>query len=253
MVLDTSPRIALVGACGRMGRALTVRLLDAHFSLLPIEAPSHPTQGKDYGIACGMAPAGVLVTTLTDPAITSCAAVVDFGSPESFRQALERAQEAGIPFLSGTTGLTDDDRGLLASAAKRVPVFYSANMSIGVAIITEILPRLAELTRSMDVALTEMHHRHKKDAPSGTALKLSEVIAAARGVNDVAITSVRKGDVVGEHTITFFGDAERIELTHRAHSRDLFAAGAMRALGWLIEKRRPGLYTMNDLLRETLR
>jgi len=196
---------------------------------------------------------GVTVTTIDTPALASCAAVVDFGSPESFRRSLDRAQATGIPFLSGTTGITDADRALMTAAAKRIPVFYSANMSYGVAIIAEILPRLAELTKGMDIAIVETHHRNKKDAPSGTALRLSEIIAAARGTNDIAIRAVRCGDVVGEHTITFFGDAERIELTHRAHSRDIFAAGAAHALIWLLERKRPGLYSMNDIVRDIAR
>ncbi len=243
-------RIALVGACGRMGRALASHLSRENFLILPIEAPDHPAQGKDHGIACDMSPTGVTVTTLDTPALASCSAVVDFGSPESFRQSLDRAQTAGIPFLSGTTGLTDADRMFMAEATKRIPVFYSANMSYGVAIITEILPRLAALTTRMDIAIIEAHHRNKKDAPSGTALRLSEIIAVARGTNDVAIHAIRRGDVVGEHIITFFGDAERIELTHRAHSRDLFAAGAVRALSWLLERKSPGLYSMSDLVKD---
>lgn len=253
MVTDTTRRVALVGACGRMGRALTERLSGAKFFILPVEAPGHPAQGKDHGVACGMAPTGVTVTTLADPAIARCIAVVDFGSPESFRQALERAQATGLPFLSGTTGLTDADRAIMAAAAKKIPLFHSANMSYGIAVIAEILPRLAQLTAGMEAAIVEAHHSRKKDAPSGTALKLGEIIAAGRGKKDVAIHAVRGGDVVGEHTITFFGDAERIELTHRAHSRDIFAAGAVHALIWLLDRKGPGLYSMGDIVRDSAR
>ena len=253
MATETTRRVALVGACGRMGRALTERLSGAGFSPLPIEAPGHPAQGKDHGVACGMAPSGIMVTTITDPAVASCVAVVDFGSPESFRQALDRASTAGLPFLPGTTGLTDADRALMATAAKKIPLFHSANMSYGVAVVAEILPRLARLTAGMEVAIVEAHHSRKKDAPSGTALKLGDIIAAQRGKNDVAIHAVRGGDVVGEHTVTFFGDAERIELTHRAHSRDIFAAGAVHALIWLLDRKGPGLYSMSDIVRDTAR
>lgn len=253
MATEAERRIALVGACGRMGRALTARFAGAGFVLLPVEAAGHPAQGKDHGAACGMAPSGVMVTTLADPAIASCAAVIDFGSPESFRQALERAAATGIPFLSGTTGITEADRALMAAAAKKIPVFHAANMSYGVAVIAEILPRLARLTAGMEVSIVEAHHSHKKDAPSGTALKLGEIITAGRGKNDVAIHAVRGGDVVGEHTITFFGDAERIELTHRAHSRDIFAAGAVHALLWLLDRKGPGLYSMSNIVRDTAR
>lgn len=253
MVTDTTRRVALVGACGRMGRAITLRLSDANFSVLPIEAPGHPALGTDHGVACGMAPTGITLTTLAAPALAACIAVVDFGSPESFRQALERAQAAGLPFLSGTTGLTDADRAIMAAAAKKIPLFHSANMSYGVAVIAEILPRLAQLTAGMEAAIVETHHSRKKDAPSGTALKLGEIITAGRGKKDVAIHAVRGGDVVGDHTITFFGDAERIELTHRAHSRDIFAAGAVHALIWLLDRKGPGLYSMSDIVRDTAR
>ncbi|HNT27545.1 MAG TPA: 4-hydroxy-tetrahydrodipicolinate reductase [bacterium] len=253
MATDNTRRIALVGACGRMGRAITRRLSDEGFSVLPIEASGHPAQGKDHGASIGTGPSGVTVTTLADPALASCRAVVDFGSPESFRQALDRALAAGIPFLSGTTGLIDADRALMATAAKKIPLFHSANMSYGVAVIAEILPRLAQLTAGMEVAIVEAHHSRKKDAPSGTALKLGEILIAGRGKNDVAIHALRGGDVVGDHTITFFGDAERIELTHRAHDRDIFAAGAVRALAWLLDRKGPGHYSMQDIVKDTAR
>lgn len=247
-------RIALIGSCGRMGRALTVRFAGAGFTLLPIESSGHPAQGKDHGVACDMAPTGVMVTTVDDPAVAACAAVVDFGSPESFRQALAAALAAGIPFLSGTTGLTDADRVLMMTAAKKIPVFHSANMSYGVAALAEILPQLARLTAHMDVGIVETHHNRKKDAPSGTALRLGEIIAAERQTKDIDIHALRGGDVVGEHTITFFGDGERIELTHRAHSREIFAAGAMQALAWLLARKGgPGLFSMADVVRDTAR
>jgi 4-hydroxy-tetrahydrodipicolinate reductase len=253
MANKTVPRIALIGACGRMGQALTVRFAGAGFVILPVEATGHPAQGKDHGVACDMAPTGVTVTTIADPAVASCVAVVDFGSPESFRQALDRAVAVGIPFLSGTTGLTDADRGLMTAAAKKIPVFHSANMSYGVAVLTEILPQLARLTAHMDVGIVETHHSRKKDAPSGTALRLGEIISAERPSKNIDIHAVRGGDVVGDHSITFFGDGERIELTHRAHNRDLFAAGAVRAFVWLLTRKGPGLFSMADVVRDSAR
>ncbi len=253
MVNNTRDRVALIGACGRMGLALTRRLTAAGLAVVPVEAPGHPAQGKDHGIACGMAPTGVMVTTVDDPAVAACVATVDFGSPESFRQALQRSVAAGLPFLSGTTGITDADRALMTAAAKKIPVFHSANMSYGVAALAEILPQLARLTAGMEVSIVETHHSRKKDAPSGTALKLGEIIASGRGKNDVAIHAVRGGDVVGEHTVTFFGDGERLELTHRAHNREIFAAGAVQALVWLLARKAPGLFSMADVVRETAR
>ncbi len=253
MANRTARRIALIGACGRMGRALTGKLAGAGFRLLPVEVAGHPAQGKDHGVTVEMAPTGVMVTTIADPAVASCDAVVDFGSPESFRQALAGALAAEIPFLSGTTGLTDADRVLMMTAAKKIPVFHSANMSYGVAVLAEILPQLARLTARMDVGIVETHHSRKKDAPSGTALRLGEIIAAERPSKNIDIHAVRGGDVVGDHTITFFGDGERIELTHRAHNREMLAAGAVQALVWLLARKAPGLFSMADVVRETVR
>jgi len=251
MASDAKDCIGLVGACGRMGRSVALKLWESGFLLLPIEAPSHPAQGKDYGVACKMSPSGVTVTTVADPAFASCRAVVDFSSPEGFRQAIENALAFGIPFLSGTTGITEEEHSLMADAARRIPIFYSANMSYGVAVLSDILLHLARLTADMAVSIIEVHHSRKKDAPSGTALRFGEIVKTARGKDDIAIHSVRAGDVVGEHTITFFGDGERIELTHRAHTRDLFAAGALHALRWLLDRKGPGLYSMSDVVRDT--
>ncbi len=261
-----SRTILLVGAAGHMGRAVAERLWAEEWRILPCEHEQHPARGEDYGIVCGRGARGVPLMTLAEAAAYPCDAVVDFSNRAGFSAALSAAGARRVPFLSGTTGLSADEERLLDEVAHTIPLLHSANMSYGVAVLAAILPHLARLTRDMAVEIVEVHHDRKKDAPSGTALRLGTLITEARGTtldtaavygrhgtdlsrpsDEIGFHAVRGGDVVGDHTILFFGDGERIELTHRAHHRTLFAAGAVRALKWLFMQQ-PGRYTMQDVV-----
>ena len=193
--------------------------------------------------------------------------VVDFSFHAAVPAAVTKAAKKGIPYVIGTTGLTAEEQKAVDEAAKRIPVVQSGNYSLGVNLLLELVRKAAEvLGPEYDVEVTEMHHRHKKDAPSGTALMLAKSVAAGRGVDfdgkaiygrhgepgerpsgEIAIHALRGGSVVGDHTVMFAGDVERVELTHRAQSREAFAAGALRSVVWAAG-RAPGMYNMRHVL-----
>ncbi len=191
--------------------------------------------------------------------------VVDFSHHTALPPAIAKAAEQGIPYVIGTTGVTAEEQKTVDAAAKRIPVVQSGNYSLGVNLLLALVSRAAAvLGPEYDIEITEMHHRHKKDAPSGTALMLAKSAAAGRGASneftygrfgdtgerprgEIAIHALRGGSVVGDHTVMFAGDVERIELTHRAQSREAFAAGALRAIAWAAGKK-PGAYNMRHVL-----
>ena len=193
--------------------------------------------------------------------------IIDFTSPVSSVAMAEIAARHGNPAVIGTTGLDKNQQAQLAESAKKIPLFWAPNMSVGINMLLKILPKLVQaLGESYDIEVVETHHRMKKDSPSGTAIKLAECMAESRGWvyddvkkhcrdgiigerphKEIGVQTLRGGDVVGEHTMSFFGTGERIEVTHRAHSRETFAAGALRAAKWL-SKQAPGkLYSMADI------
>ena len=200
------------------------------------------------------------------------ALIIDFTMPEVSMDNARLAAEGGRPIVVGTTGFTDAQKAELGQLAKKTAIFWSANMSIGINAIINILPRLAGLLGAeYDMEIVEIHHRKKKDSPSGTGLMLGEALAKARGwslaetrrscrdgiigerqEDEIGIQAVRGGDVVGVHTIYFLGPGERIELTHQAHSRDNFAEGAISAAKWLCSKKPGRLYNMQDMLEAHL-
>ena len=235
-------RIAIAGVNGRMGRRLAA-LID--------EAP-------DLALAGGL--------ELSDTALPPGTQVlVDFTSPEGFRRWLAACEAADVPFVSGSTGVAEDDYRLLGVAAKRIPVLHATNTSLGVAVLNKLAEEAARmLGDEYDIEIVELHHRQKKDAPSGTAETLAERILAAAGrgrdaldfgrhgfsqrrPGSVGVHSLRLGDVVGEHTIHFASAGERLELVHKATSRDTFAQGALRAARWIVGKP-AGRYAMTDVL-----
>jgi 4-hydroxy-tetrahydrodipicolinate reductase len=237
-------KIAIVGAAGRMGKKL-VEL--ASSSGLEVVAKIDIAEGYDTGW----------------PAETE--GVVDFSYHAGVPAFVARAAAQGLPYVIGTTGLTADEQKVVDDAAKKIPVVQSGNYSLGVNLLLELVQKAATiLGPDYDVEITEMHHRHKKDAPSGTALMLAKAAAAGRGATDdfvygrhgdigerpvgeIAIHALRGGSVVGDHTVMFAGDLERVELTHKAQDRAAFAAGALKALVWA--KGRPaGIYTMRHVL-----
>jgi dihydrodipicolinate reductase len=194
--------------------------------------------------------------------------IVDFTSPSSTVLNLAAAKKAKVPIVVGTTGLTDEEEGVAKSASRFIPVLLSANMSVGINLLFRIAPEIANLLgEDYNIEIIEAHHNKKKDSPSGTAKTLSRLIAEARGrllekvavygrkgktgerdKKEIGIHAVRAGDIVGDHTVIYAGDNERVEITHRAHSRDVFARGALSAAAFLADKS-PGLYSMQDVLK----
>jgi len=261
------PRLAVNGACGRMG-SMVVRLAaaDAQVRLgAAIDAADHPRLGEDIGTLAGLdSPLGVL---LSDDLDSEADVMIDFSNPAGAMRCLETCVERRIPLVIGTTGLDERQAAKVRSAAKIIPVVLTPNMSVGVNLLLKIVGDVAKaLGREYDVEIVETHHRFKKDAPSGTALKLAEAIAKATGrdiekdavygrhgalcerrAGEIGIHAVRAGDVVGEHTVTFAALGERVELAHKVSSRETFARGALRAAKFLLA-RKPGLYSMLDVL-----
>ena len=232
-----------------------------------LEAPGHPALGRDAGEVAGIGRLGVFI--MADPAalLSRDRILIEFSIPEASLDHLRLVARTGARAVIGTTGFTQAQREEIAQLAQRVSILLSPNMSVGVNLAFKLLAQMATvLGDEYDVEITEIHHRFKKDAPSGTALRMAEVIAQALGRDlahvavygrqglpgertrkEIGILSLRSGDVVGEHTVSFGTLGERLELTHRAHSRDTFARGALRAAKF-IATAAPGLYTMQDVL-----
>jgi 4-hydroxy-tetrahydrodipicolinate reductase len=266
-----APAVSVVaaGAAGRMGSRIVACLRDASDLRLvaALEAPGHPAAGRDAGEAAGVGAMGVPIGTDPKSAIAADRVLIEFSAPEPTLEHLRRVAEVGARAVIGTTGFTPAQRGEIAELARRTAIMLSPNMSVGVTLALQVLATMARaLGDDYDVEVTEIHHRFKKDAPSGTALRMAEVVAEALGRDlaavgvygrqgvpgertpkEIAVMSLRSGDVVGEHTVSFGTLGERLELTHRAHNRDTFARGALRAARW-IGARPPGLYSMQDVL-----
>ncbi len=262
-------RVAVPGAAGKMGRTILRVLAETPEAELAaaIERPGHPDLGQDAGVLAGLVPSGVLLTHSLDEAIELADVIIDFTAPAATAWTATRAAEAEVGLVIGTTGLGDAERRAVEKAAEQVPVVMSPNMSVGVNVLFGLLDTAARaLGDTYDVELTEIHHRQKRDAPSGTAVRMAEILAEALGRDlarvgcygrqghtgarpseQIGVMTLRGGDVVGEHTAHFLGLGERLEITHRASSRDTFARGAVRAALWLGD-RDPGLYDMQDVL-----
>ena len=262
-------RIGITGCAGRMGRLLLQTVLTTPGASLAggLEQPGHPALGEDLGTLAGAQPVGIKAGADTSALFAAADVVIDFSAPAAVLANAPLAAAHGTALVVGTTGLGGEHRAALSAAAQAVPVVAAANMSIGVNLLLGLTRRVAGiLGPEWDIEIVEMHHRHKVDAPSGTALALGEAAAAGRGtalaeaavrVRDghtgarpagaIGFATLRGGDVVGEHTVIFAGEGERIELTHKAASRGIFAGGAVRAALWC-EGRVPGLYGMPDVL-----
>jgi 4-hydroxy-tetrahydrodipicolinate reductase len=262
-------RIAVLGANGRMGQAVTrLVLADPGLKLRGATTePGHATLGQDAGVLAGRGTTGVRLTDDLAGALADCQVAVDFTAPAAAATHAAACAQAGCALVMGTTGLGDGERQALAEAARRVPVVYSRNMSLGITVLTALARQAAALLGpEFDIEIVEAHHRHKKDAPSGTALQLGEAVAEARGrrLADVAVytrhglgderpreaigfATVRAGAIVGDHSVLLVGEEETLELRHHAADRALFARGALRAATWAVG-RSPGLYTMADVL-----
>jgi 4-hydroxy-tetrahydrodipicolinate reductase len=262
-------RIAISGAAGRMGRRILVLSADRpDFQITgALEAATHPAQGKDAGELAGIGVIGVPITSDLNEILKNCEVLIDFSAPAVSVGNVQAAAATGKAIVVGTTGFSEDQRKDLNESGPKTRCLVAPNMSLGV----NLLFGLAEMTaRSLgsnyDVEIVEAHHKMKKDAPSGTADKLAQVIAQTlnrdlsssavygrhgiigeRKPQEIGVMALRGGDIVGEHTVMFITEGERIELTHRAHSRDAFAKGALQAAAWLISKPN-GLYDMRDVL-----
>jgi 4-hydroxy-tetrahydrodipicolinate reductase len=263
-------RWVVVGAGGRMGRQLVAcaRAREALSLVGAVDRPDSPVVGQDVGELAGIGRAGLVVGDSLAECLRQSRAqvVVDFSEAAAAAANIETCAANHAAIVLGTTGLPPDVEGSAARAAQRIPVLIAANTSLGVTLLAMLAREVARaLPEDFDIEIVEAHHRHKKDAPSGTALALGRAVAEGRGrrFEDVAVPSrggrterrpgeigfavVRGGDIVGDHTVLFAGDSERLTLCHQATDRAVFARGALRAAEWLAGQA-PGRYTMSDVL-----
>jgi 4-hydroxy-tetrahydrodipicolinate reductase len=262
-------RIVIAGASGRMGANLLRAAAETEATELAgaVDRPDAEAVGRDAGELAGTGPLGVTVSGNLADALGAADAVIDFTRPEATTRHAQQCAEAGVPLVVGTTGFDAEQKAALDAAAGRIPMVVAPNMSIGVNLTFKVLDMVARaLGDDYDVEVVEAHHRNKVDAPSGTALRMGEVVADAlgrtledhavygreghTGVRDretIGFETIRAGDIVGEHTVMFAGAGERVEIGHKASSRMTFASGAVRAARWLLG-RPAGTYDMQDVL-----
>jgi len=244
-------RIGILGAAGRMGRMLIreVTERDGVHLAAAADMAGHSCIGEDAGSMAGLAPLGVAVTEANAAFFEASDVAIDFTLPGATEAHAKLAAETKTPLVLGTTGLAAAQEQAVAAAAARVAIVQAPNMSLAVNLLFALARRAAgALDAAYDVAVSEIHHHHKLDAPSGTALALRDAaVAGGRTEEEIAMASIRAGDVVGEHTILFAGAGERLELTHKATSREVFARGAVHAARWAAGQP-PGLYAMADVL-----
>lgn len=263
------PAIAIVGASGRMGQILVKTVLASEKATLAgvIERPGHDWVGKDIGVCMGSGATGAIVTDEPLDVFAKSQAVIDFTTPDTtVAYSVLTAQSRAVHVI-GTTGFDAEHLARLSAAARHAPIVRAGNMSLGVNLLTLLTQKVAAaLDEDFDIEVVEAHHRHKVDAPSGTALMLGEAAAKGRGVTlaqvwdrgrdgitgarkrgDIGFSAIRGGDVVGEHDVIFAADGERIVLRHLATDRGIFARGALKAALWGQDKE-PGEYDMKDVL-----
>ena len=261
--------VVVTGAAGRMGRALVAAVCeDERLQLVgATEAPGHPALGAEAGEVAGVKFRGVKITEGLSGLASPGTVVIDFTAPEATAAHARFCGREGAAMVIGTTGLSPEQKAVVQEAAKKVPCVLAPNMSVGVNLLFYLVEEAARITGpGFDIEVVEVHHRLKKDAPSGTALRLLEVAAEARGwkpreagrfcregmigprpQEEIGVQTVRAGDIVGEHLVMLAGPGERLELIHRAHTRATFAQGAVRAAVW-VASQAPGLYDMQDVL-----
>jgi 4-hydroxy-tetrahydrodipicolinate reductase len=261
--------IAVTGAAGRMGRNLIQSCFENSNCQLgaAIEHESSPFIGKDAGEISGIGTSGIKLVSQLSDVTADFHTLIDFTRPEVTLKNLQYCVANGKNIIIGTTGFSDDEKQQIADAAKSIGIVFAPNMSVGVNLCFKLLDVAARvLGDDVDIEVIEAHHRHKVDAPSGTALRMGEVVADALGRNlddcavygregvsgerdrkTIGFETIRAGDIVGDHTVMFAGIGERVEITHKASSRMTFANGAVRAALWL-EHQNNGLYDMQDVL-----
>lgn len=262
-------KVIVAGAAGRMGGRLVALLKESAALTLAgaVEGKGHISIGEDAGEVAGCGHTGVPIGDDLSAVIERGEVVIDFSAPAATLAHLRVAAQHRKAMVIGTTGLSQPEMTELRSLAKSIPCVFSPNMSVGVNVILKVIAEMAKtFGDDYDIEVIEAHHRLKKDAPSGTALKMAEVLAKAvnrdleqvgvyarkglvgeRKRGEIGIQTIRAGDIVGDHTVLFGGMGERIEVTHRVQSRDTFARGALRAARWVV-KQPPGLYDMTDVL-----
>jgi 4-hydroxy-tetrahydrodipicolinate reductase len=261
-------RFAITGASGRMGRTLTEAILNSPDAKLAgaLDVPGSAFLGKDAGELIGT-PCGVAISDDIEAALSKVDCLIDFTRPEGTMKHLEVCRKRGVHMVIGTTGMNTEQKLTIQDASRDIPIVFAPNMAVGVNLVFKLLDTAARiLNEGYDVEIVEAHHRHKVDAPSGTALRMGEVVAAALGrdladcavygregitgerpATQIGFTTVRGGDIVGDHTVMFIGTGERVEITHKASSRMHFAQGALRGARFLKGKSR-GLFDMQDVL-----
>ena len=262
-------RLVVVGAAGRMGQTI-VRLLETTPGAILAGALEHAGStvlGKDAGALAGCAERGITITDDALPLLVEADGIIDFSTPATSVALATLAAQARIVHVIGTTGLQENDLVRIAAAARHATIVRSGNMSLGVNLLAALARKAAAaLGEGFDIEIVEMHHRMKVDAPSGTALLLGDAVAAGRNVapadrsvrgrdgitgareaGTIGFAALRGGTVVGDHSVIFAGEGERIELTHRAEDRGIFARGALQAALWA-RGQKPGLYAMTDVL-----
>jgi len=253
--------VLVVGALGRMGERVRAALADEPVLQLAaaLEAPGHPGLGTRIDDA--------VVVDDAKAALAACAVAIDFSVPAATLAHLRAAADAGVAYVTGTTGFSATERDEMTALAARIPVLHAPNFSVAVNVLTWLTREAARrLGADYDAEIVELHHAAKRDAPSGTALRLAEAVAEARGGDladhlvleragetgarperAIGVQTLRGGDTTGEHTVMFVGRGERLELAHRSATRDHFSRGAVRAAAWLVG-RAPGLYRMEEVL-----
>ncbi len=262
-------RIAVAGAAGRMGRAIieACQQIEEMSVGVALERSGSDVLGMDVGTLIGIAPLSLVVTDNIKQAKDQFDVLIDFTTPESTVQNMLVCRELNKSVVIGTTGLTSEQRDQVAKAADDISIVMAPNMSVGVNLCFKLLETAAKVMgNDVDIEVIEAHHRHKVDAPSGTALRMGEVVAdalgrdlktcavygregqtGARNRGEIGFETIRAGDIVGEHTVMFADIGERVEITHKASSRMTFAKGALRAASW-ISKKEKGLFDMQDVL-----
>ena len=262
-------RVAIVGAAGRMGRNLIQAVFEAEGKELgaAIERPDSSLLGSDAGELAGVGKLRVILVDSLEQVLDDFDVLIDFTAPVATMQHVAICRKAGKAIVIGTTGLSDDDKNQLQEASADIGIMFAPNMSVGVNLCFKLLDMAASvLGDDVDIEIIEAHHSQKVDAPSGTALRMGEVVADALGRDlsecavygregitgerdrkTIGFETIRAGDIVGEHTVMFAAMGERVEITHKASSRMNFANGAVRAAGWIMQKGK-GLYDMQDVL-----
>ena len=251
-------KVGIVGSTGRMGKHLIENTMEDEALTL---AGLHVFDELKTDV-----PDDVLITNSMDALLEACDVIIDFSAPVATEALCEAALKNTTPLVVATTGFTEHQQNLLTQASKEMPVLYSSNMSAGIALLKQLVEQVSATLKDFDIEIVEQHHRHKVDAPSGTALTLAEFAAKGRGLDldevrvsgrdgqvgartkdEIAVMALRGGDIVGRHTVGFYNDGEFLELNHTATSRETFSKGAIRAAKWLVSQP-AGFYTINDCL-----